>query len=81
MVNPAFHRSRPLSLFAGVTHKVFKLIDSNNGGPVEVTDVMDRFALDSKLKMEKKKKTIMVVRFNLTFFYYFNNNNNNNSYW
>ncbi|CAO3627023.1 unnamed protein product [Cunninghamella blakesleeana] len=46
LVNPAFHRSRPLGLFAETTNKVFKLIDSNNGEPTEVTDIMDRFALD-----------------------------------
>ncbi|CAO3601125.1 unnamed protein product [Absidia cylindrospora] len=46
LVNPAFHKSKPVKLFGTLGHKVFKVVDEANGKPVDVTSLMIRYTLD-----------------------------------
>ncbi|ORZ07157.1 cytochrome P450 [Absidia repens] len=46
LVNPAFHKSKPLKLFGTLGHKVFKVVDEANEKPVDVTLLMARYTLD-----------------------------------
>ncbi|CAO3635478.1 unnamed protein product [Cunninghamella blakesleeana] len=45
-VNPAFKAQKPLRLFAEYTHRVFDVIDNNNGLAVDFKSLMEKFALD-----------------------------------
>ncbi|ORZ04759.1 cytochrome P450 [Absidia repens] len=46
LVNPAFHKSKPVKLFGVLGHKVFKIVDEANGKPIDVTSLMERYTLD-----------------------------------
>ncbi|KAI8342010.1 cytochrome P450 [Chlamydoabsidia padenii] len=46
LVNPAFHKSKPVKLFATLGHKTFKVLDSSNEQPVDIGRLMERYTLE-----------------------------------
>ncbi|CAO3601028.1 unnamed protein product [Absidia cylindrospora] len=46
LVNPAFHKSKPLKTFGNLAHKVFNILDDANETPVNITLLMERYTLD-----------------------------------
>ncbi|KAI7882939.1 cytochrome P450 [Lichtheimia hyalospora FSU 10163] len=48
VANPAFHRSMPIKIFGGVTHKLFKVMDDQlQNGTIDFHDMMERWTLDA----------------------------------
>ncbi|KAI9307942.1 cytochrome P450 [Cunninghamella echinulata] len=46
LLNPAFHRSMPVKLFASLSHKMFKVMDETIDKPIDATLFMENFTLD-----------------------------------
>ncbi|KAI8329505.1 cytochrome P450 [Chlamydoabsidia padenii] len=47
LVNPAFHKSMPITLFSSLTHKVFQVLDRTNETPIDATLLMGKFTLEA----------------------------------
>ncbi|CAO3627225.1 unnamed protein product [Cunninghamella echinulata] len=46
LLNPAFHRSMPIELFADLTNRSFTIIDHHNAKPIDVSELFDKLTLD-----------------------------------
>ncbi|CAO3599673.1 unnamed protein product [Absidia cylindrospora] len=46
LVNPAFHKAKPVKTFGTLAHKVFKVMDKANETPLNITLLMERYTLD-----------------------------------